>query len=130
MEGFSFVTPVTVLSTPNTGKEGGDDDKMSVKTRVLVRWTIISVVLYSVMVRLSCSYCFHVPCFVVHPCCCACYCWKFFQSGLSPFYARVQCRSCSVRFSLFGGLLDNVLAAVFIPGSGVVWLLLLLILSR
>jgi hypothetical protein len=26
MEGFSFVTPVTGLSTPNTGKEDDDDD--------------------------------------------------------------------------------------------------------
>jgi hypothetical protein len=27
MEGFSFVTPVTGLNRPNTGKEDGDDDK-------------------------------------------------------------------------------------------------------
>jgi hypothetical protein len=26
MEGFSFVTPVTGLSRPNTGKEDDDDD--------------------------------------------------------------------------------------------------------
>jgi hypothetical protein len=26
MEGFSFVTPVTGLNRPNTGKEGDDDD--------------------------------------------------------------------------------------------------------
>jgi hypothetical protein len=26
MEGFSFVTPVTGLNRPNTGKEDGDDD--------------------------------------------------------------------------------------------------------
>jgi hypothetical protein len=28
MEGFSFVTPVTCLNRPNTGKEGDDDDKI------------------------------------------------------------------------------------------------------
>jgi hypothetical protein len=27
MEGFSFVTPVTGLNRPNTGKEDDDDDK-------------------------------------------------------------------------------------------------------
>jgi hypothetical protein len=26
MEGFSFVTPVTVINRPNTGKEDEDDD--------------------------------------------------------------------------------------------------------
>jgi hypothetical protein len=26
MEGFGFVTPVTVLNRPNTGKEDDDDD--------------------------------------------------------------------------------------------------------
>jgi hypothetical protein len=29
MEGFSFVTPVTGLSRPNTGKEDDDDDDVS-----------------------------------------------------------------------------------------------------
>jgi hypothetical protein len=29
MEGFSFVTPVTGLSRPNTGKEDDDDDELN-----------------------------------------------------------------------------------------------------
>jgi hypothetical protein len=29
MEGFGFVTPVTVLNRPNTGKEDDDDDGTS-----------------------------------------------------------------------------------------------------
>jgi hypothetical protein len=27
MEGFSFVTPITGLNRPNTGKEGDDDER-------------------------------------------------------------------------------------------------------
>jgi hypothetical protein len=30
MEGFSFVTPVTGLNRPNTGKEDDDDDNLIV----------------------------------------------------------------------------------------------------
>jgi hypothetical protein len=36
MEGFSFVTPVTGLNRPNTGKKD-DDDKMSYE-RVISEW--------------------------------------------------------------------------------------------
>jgi hypothetical protein len=36
MEGFSFVTPITGLSRPNTGKEGDDDDKQSTSSGFLV----------------------------------------------------------------------------------------------
>jgi hypothetical protein len=32
MEGFSFVTPVTGLNRPNTGKEDDDDDEDSPAT--------------------------------------------------------------------------------------------------
>jgi hypothetical protein len=31
MEGFSFVTPITGLNRPNTGKEDDDDDDNRVK---------------------------------------------------------------------------------------------------
>jgi hypothetical protein len=31
MEGFSFVTPLTGLNRPNTGKDDDDDDKFPVQ---------------------------------------------------------------------------------------------------
>jgi hypothetical protein len=38
MEGFSFVTPVTGLNRPNTGKEDDDDDDDDVLCIVNAEW--------------------------------------------------------------------------------------------
>jgi hypothetical protein len=37
MEGFSFVTPVTGLNRPNTGKEDNDDDS------VYTQWVLLEL---------------------------------------------------------------------------------------
>jgi hypothetical protein len=43
MEGFSFVTPVTRLNAPNTGKEDDDDDDDQSDTNPILYITVVQL---------------------------------------------------------------------------------------